>query len=387
MAHRSPGLSAGARRAACAALAVLLALPLAAVAPARPAEAANGPCGEQDRMPGPGKYVGGFKGTLVRAFSLPLGPLQVTVPLGGTMEITIDDGGHVTGVASSQFQPSDGGPASASGSLQVDVDGQLNDPYVGSDVPGHGHGGIDLNTGPFGRNIGDWQGPTTLHFRGWERNVCAAVQGTWDMEQFGGEAWEGYELRDAVWAAKLEGFDEEMERQVRGTILALIQQPPHEALGMAAALSAQEADALVDAMWGNTARLPEGGLFRLYRMVDASAAVPAQKYCLLDLIKTAIAGKLQQYIAAGFQPAYEEAARLEYALKVQEVVGATPQCQAYAAGLGGLKQLTAGLLQQSIAAEAPVERVQRLTRIALLYGWEDVAAPGRQYLAARGASV
>ena len=35
-------------------------------------------------------------------------------------------------------------------------------------------------------------------------------------------------------------------------------------------------------------------------MVDQSAAVPAQKNCLLDLIKTAIAGKTQQYLGAGF---------------------------------------------------------------------------------------
>ena len=379
-----------ARRVVLTGLALLLSFPLLAISPARPAAAANGPCGEQDRRPGPGKYVGGYKGTLVRTFNLLLGPAQVSVPLGGTLEVTIDEAGHVVGAAFSQLEPTNtgSGGTSASGNFQFALDGQLSDPYQGSIVSGQGQAGLSLTLPPpYPRQIAGWEGPARIHFRGWERNVCAAVQGTWDMEDFGGEAWAGYELRDAVWAAKLDGFDENLERQVRGTVLALVQMPPQDALGIPASLSTDEADALIDALWNKTAELPKEGLFALYATVDASAAVVGQKYCLLDLIKTAIAGKLQQYVAAGFQPAYEESIRLAYTLKVQETVGATLECQAYAAGLGGLKQLTAGLMQQSIAAGAPVPRVQRLTRLAILFNWEDIAEPGRQYLGARGATV
>jgi hypothetical protein len=370
-------------------VALAVALPLAGLAPASPAAAATGACGEQDRLPGPGKYTGGFKGTLVRTIALPLGPSELALPLGGTMEITIDDAGHVTGTASSQFEPSPTGRTgmTASGGLQLNIDGQLNDPYVGSSVPASGQGQADLNMGPLGRSLPGWQGPTTVSFNGWQRAVCAGVQGTWTLDTFGGDTWSGYELRDAVWAAKVDGFDEDFERQVRGAVGQLVQQPPADALGLPATLATPDADVLADGLWAKSAGLPAQGLFALFTMVDQSPAVAAQKNCLLDLIKTAIAGKLQQYLGAGFNQSYEDDVRLADALVVQGIVGATPDCAARAAGLDGLKKLTAGLLQQSIAASAPVDRVQRLTRVAVLFGWEDVAEPGRQYLAAQGASV
>ncbi|MCC7105297.1 MAG: hypothetical protein IT307_09155 [Chloroflexi bacterium] len=389
MRHRETWGAGLLRHAVVGLVALGVAFPLASLAPASPAGAASGACGEQDRLPGPGRYTGGFKGTLVRTVALPLGPSELALPLGGSMEVTIDDAGHVTGTASSQFEPSptDRAGMTASGGLQLTIDGQLSDPYAGSSIPASGQGQADLNMGPLGRRLPGWQGPTTVSFNGWQRAVCAGVQGTWTLDSFGGDAWSGYELRDAVWAAKVDGFDENLERQVRGAVGQLIQQPPADALGLPATLATPDADLLADGLWARTAGLPTQGLFALYTMVDQSPAVAAQKNCLLDLIKTAIAGKLQQYLGAGFNQSYEEDVRLADALVVQGIVGATPACAARAAGLDGLKTLTAGLLQQSIAASAPVDRIQRLTRIAVLFGWDDVAEPGRQYLAGQGARV
>lgn len=370
-------------------IAVRLVAALALVAPSLGpdpprARASSGPCGELQSLPGPGRYTGGLKGTLVRTFSTTA--TEIALPIEGKLDLDIDEGGRVTGAASMALsQPPSSGllPISASFDLSVPFDGQLPDPIDTADVAGKATVQASVG-GAIGERLVSWNGSPNLHLLGFQRNLCAAIQGAWSLEGSNDSEASRWSVRDTAWAARLADFDENLEREVRGTVAELMAMPAGAALGLSGPPSTAEADGLIDAMVVGAAALPSGGLFGLYEKVRTAPAPAAQIRCLTDLIQTAIAGKVQEYLAAGGGPTYEEAARYGYGLRLGAGLGSGPTCPAFATGLAILASILEPSLNDAMAAGADLERVARLTREARLYGFEDLAKRGGDWLRQRG---
>jgi len=362
------------------AVALLLLVPGSLLTPPSPAQAVtSGPCGESESLPGPGHYSGGFKGTLVRTLGGRFISGEVTAPVGGLLEIDIDEAGHVTGLASPP-PPDDAG--GSPGGINAVLDGQLPEPLVGADVPARGQVQVNFSSGA-SLSLGD----VVLHFNDFQRELCAAVKGSWTLESIGGDDAAGrLELRDAQWAAKLVDFNENVEREIRGGAGQLASLPPAQALGMPEGLSREQADALIDDLVAGTAT-PSGGLFALYQKAQAAPAPAAQVRCLVDFVQTVISLKLQEYLAAGATPAYEEAARYGHVVKVAEGVGAGPTCPAYVGGRAGLHDLIGAVLQAMMGDGSDVDGVTHLTREANTFGFDDLYQAGKSWLAQRGVAV
>jgi hypothetical protein len=362
--------------------ALALLVPALLLAPPRPAQATvKGPCGEVESLPGPGHYSGGFKGTLVRIIKLGFTTQELSSPVGGLLEMDIDEAGHVTGQAGAQFP---GNPIS--GGLDTKLDGQLPEPLVNADVPARGQAQVGLATGFSGPL--SLSGDTVLHFRDFKHEFCVDVQGSWTIEKLANEDPAGHwELRDAQWGAKLVGANEDVEREIRGGVGMLANLPPAQALGLPDNLTREQADATIEALVAGTAAPPSGGLFELYQKAQAAPAPAAQVRCLTELVETVISLKLQEYIAGGATPAYEEAARYGNAVKLIETAGAGPDCAAYTGGKSGLHDLIGAVMQGLISAGTDVDGVTHLTREAKLFGFDDLYQLGKTWLATKGVAV
>ncbi|MFN0071953.1 MAG: hypothetical protein ACKVVP_10755 [Chloroflexota bacterium] len=371
--------------------AVLVAAPGIWIPTATPASAAIGPCGEASSLPGPGHYVGGMKATLVRRFNFVT--TELAVPLGGNLELQVNEDGSVTGVAAAQgiaTPPVLPGfltvPLGASASISVQLQGKLSEPLSGSTIPGLGEFTASA-TAPGTTGASTSERALKVNLLGIERNACAALQGSWAIEDLGPDEAGSWELRDAVWGAALDGFSEDLERTIRTQIGALIAGPASAALGMPNGIGPAESAGLINALVSNAAPMPTSGLFALAQQVQASGAPIAQVRCLLDLIQTATAGKLQEYMGGASDPSFASAAKLGYALALAPAIGIQPACPVFGAAQNGLKEMLGGLIGASIAAGGEIEPIALLTREAAFFQFDDVAKMGRDWLLSRGVSI
>jgi hypothetical protein len=369
------------------ALAVAVLTPGLAAAP-RPASAASSPCGEQQSLPGPGRYVGGFKGILAAQFNEPGSQAEFAVPLGGTLEFEIDDGGHMVGASKlvvPETPETQALPIKSTFDLSAAIDGQLTEPLEAADLPHR----ATVTAGMFGASgnkILGWTGTLNLHLLNFRRPSCATLEGTWLLEGSNSPETEEWSIREAVWSTTLIGFDEGLDQRTRAELDQIAKLPPIEALTLRPSFNTGEADAMLDALAGGAAAPPGGGLFALYEKVRTTPAAPGQIRCLTDLIQTAIAVKLQEYMAAGATPTYEETARVAYALRVGQVINSGPKCPAYAMGLGMLRiMIHVGLNEARAAGDAG--RVARLTRLAQLHDLPAQARRGTDWLAEPGRPI